>query len=158
MQGEDGKAMFGDELFYNRVVTIFNKKVTVNASLRGEEEWFPTVINNVRLLVSRGNNVMKSGLEAADSARLHILDAVSLADDGKTYVSRIEFDALSDSDKLKHWTLDSDTNTFFVEGDVSSEEVTANFFEAMKKKHSNCYRVSNVDRFELIPHWEVWGK
>ena len=150
--------MFGDELFYDRVVTVWNKKVIANARLGSPEEWFPTVLNNVRLLVSRGNNVMKSGLETADSVRLHILDGVSIADGLKTYVSRIEFDALDDSGRQNHWTLDSDNNTFFVEGDVSSEVVYDNFFELMKKKYNNCYRVSNVDRFELIPHWEVWGK
>ena len=146
--------MMGD-VFYRDTVTIFNRKNTAN-TLGASEVWYPTRISFARLLVSKGNNVMKSGLESADAARLHIDDQLSLP--SKPYKTRIEWDALSDAEKSNYWTLDSDKGTFFVEGDATGEQVVPNFFEVMKKKYENTFRVSSVDRFGLIPHFEVWGK
>jgi len=143
------------DVFYIDTVTIFNRNTTKN-TLGVDEKWFPTVIRNVRLLVSRGTNIMKSGLEAADSARLHIDDELSSSD--KPFKVRAEWDSLTDAKKSEYWTLDSDKGSFFIEGDHSGDEVTSNFFEVMKKKYNNCFRISSVDRFGLIPHWEVWGK
>lgn len=146
--------MMGD-VFYKDTVTIFNKVPQKN-SLGANEVWYATLITNARLLVSRGTNIMKSGLESADTARLHIDDQLSIS--SKPYKSRVEWDALPDGDKAQYWTLDSDKGTFFVKGDATEETPTTNFFEAMKKKYEHCYRVSSVDRFGLIPHFEVWGK
>lgn len=143
------------DLFYINTVTIFNKKITAN-TLGAQEVWYPTVIANARLLVSKGTNIQKSGLETADAARLHIDDEISSP--SKPFKSRSEWDALPDGQKAQYWTLDSDKGTFFVEGDCSSDEIVPNFFEVMKKRHDNCFRVSSVDRFGLIPHFEVWGK
>lgn len=143
------------DVFYTDTVTIFNKFATKN-SLENHDVWYPTVIENARLLVSKGTNVIKSGLESADAARLHIDDELSTP--SKPYKPRSEWDQLPAEGRASYFTLDSDKGTFFVEGDVSGEQPTANFFEAMKKKYDNCFRVSSVDRFGLIPHFEVWGK
>jgi len=148
--------MFGDEIFFNQVVTVWNRRKATKNRLEAQEVWYPTVISNVRLLVTRGNNIIKSGLESADSARLHILDGVSI--ESKTFKNRVEWDALTDDEAQNFWTLDSDNYTFFVEGDLSGISVVPNFFEEIKKSYNNCFRISSVDRFELIPHWEVWGK
>ena len=47
---------------------------------------------------------------------------------------------------------------FFVEGDTTAEvPAESNFFAYMKQKYDNCFKVTNVDVFELIPHLEVGG-
>lgn len=141
--------------FYVKTATIWNK---YSDDLWEKEVWMPTVIKNVRLLVSRGNNVQNSGNAAADSARLHISDEFSEPE--KPYIPPAEWFALPTDEKINYFTLESENNSFFVEGDTSGEDASLqeNFFEYMKMKHSNCFKISNVDRFEIIPHFEVWGK
>lgn len=141
--------------FYCKTVTIWNRYID---GLWEKEVWVPTVIENVRLLVSRGNNIQSSGNAAADSARLHISDALSVSQ--KSYLPCAEWQSLDVSERSDFYTLESENSSFFVEGDYSNEDGSAleNFFEYMKTKYSNCFRITSVDRFEVIPHFEVWGK
>lgn len=141
--------------FYCKTVTIWNKYVD---DLWEKEVWIPAVIENVRLLVSRGNNVQNSGNTAADSVRLHISDALSKSQ--KRYFPYAEWAALEIAEREVYYTLESENNSFFVEGDSSKEDGSAqpNFFEYMKEHYANCFRITSVDRFEVIPHFEVWGK
>ena len=107
-------------------------------SLWEKGAWTPTVVMNTRLLVSRGNNIQTSGNKEADSARLHIHDEWSSWDGTLSPVA--------------------DGKAFFTAGDTSAETTEGNFFERMKKKYPNCFLITSVDRFGIIPHWEVWGK
>lgn len=141
--------------FYNKTVTIWNKYTD---GLMETETWLPTLIKNVRLLVSKGNNVMNSGLDAADSARLHIMDGIS--DLNKPYLDPIAWGKLSAEEKAEYFTLESENDSFFAEGDTSEVDPSGkeNFFDFMKKNQYNCFKITSVDRFEIIPHWECWGK
>lgn len=143
------------DIFYNKTVTIWNKYTD---GLWEMEYWIPTVIQNVRLLVSQGNNVQNSGNAAADSARLHIDDLISVP--SKTYVPPADWKRLPEDEKGNFFTLESENDSFFVEGDTTSEDASLqeNFFEYMKVNYSNCFKISSVDRFDIIPHFEVWGK
>lgn len=142
--------------FYVKTITIWNKYT--DDGVFGAEHWIPTVIENVRLLVSHGNNIQSSGNSAADNARLHISDELSAPT--KAYMPVSDWIKLDASEKSKYFTLDSENDSFFVEGDTSIVDSTSqdNFFEYMKRNYSNCFRISSVDRFEVIPHFEVWGK
>lgn len=141
--------------FYNKTVTIWNK---YSDGVWEAETWIPTVIKNVRLLVSRGNNIQNSGNISADSARLHISDEISLPD--KPYLPPDSWRNLEQDNKSDYFTLDAEGEGFFVEGDTSSVCASAydNFFEHMKQNYTNCFKISSVDRFDIIPHYEVWGK
>ncbi len=140
--------------FYNKTVTIWNRHVD---TVWEKESWFPTVIENVRLIVSKGNNVMTSGLDTADTARLHISDQISTSD--KPYMDPVEWNKLEAAEKKEYYTLESQNHTFFVEGDASEESgEVENFFEYMKENYNNCFRITSADRFEIIPHYECFGK
>ena len=143
-------------VFYNRTVTIWNQYTT--GDVFEKEVWLPAVLSDVRLLISRGNNIMSSGNSAADSARLHISDSLSSAD--KTYLSPDEWAAADEETKAQSYTLLSNERAFFTEGDTSAEDPDShdNFFAYMHAKYHDTFMISNVDRFEIIPHWEVWGK
>ena len=144
------------DVFYNKTVTIWNKYVS---GIYEDEIWLPTLIKDVRLVISKGNNVMKSGLENIDSARLHIDDNIS--DTSKPYLEPTEWNKLPEDEKANYYTLDSMNDSFFVEGDLTEEDYSkhpATFFEYMKQTYNNCFRINKVDRFDLIPHFECWGK
>ena len=138
------------DIFYNKTVTVYHR---TTEGLMEKETWHSTVLKNVRLLVTRGENISKSGMESADSAKLFI----------KTnnlpipYKKPLEWLNLSEEDKAKNFTLVSGED-FFVEGDTSTEEISeSGFFSYMKGKYDNCFKITNVDVFELIPHLEVGG-
>lgn len=128
------------DVFYAKTATIWNKAMD---GVWETETWFPCVIQNVRIQDSRGANIQKSGIEQADRVRLHISDAVSRPD--LPYAKPEEW-VPGDS-----YTLDE--QTFFSVGDTSEEEPNKEFFE-----RSDVFHVSSVDRYDLIPHFEVWGR
>ena len=140
------------DIFYNKTVTVYNKTTD---GLMGTEVWYPTVLENVRLLVTKGANVSKSGMSSADAASLYV--KFELLQDGcKGYLPAKEWQRMPDKCKAFFFTFTSGED-FFVEGDTSSEEQTEEFFAYMKEKYDNCFKVTNVDRYELIPHLEVGG-
>lgn len=138
------------DIFYNKTVTVYNKTTD---GLMGNETWYPTVLKNVRLLVTKGANVSKSGMDSADAASLYIKFEI-LSEDAKEYLSPKEWLRLAE--KEKYFTFISGED-FFVEGDTCTEEAGEDFFSYMKGKYDNCFKVTNVDRYELIPHLEIGG-
>ena len=138
------------DIFYNKTVTVYNR---TTEGLMEKETWHPTVLKDVRLLITKGENVSKSGMESADSAKLFI----KTSNLSKEYKKPLEWQNLSTEDKAKTFTLTSGVD-FFVEGDTTSEVPTeSDFFSYMKEKYDNCFKVTNADVFELIPHLEVGG-
>ena len=98
---------------------------------------------------------MASGLTEVDSARLHISDTISQPD--KPYIDPVQWRTHPGD----YYTLESENHSFFTSGD-SSDEVPDlhedDFFEYMAATYHYCFRISSADRFEVIPHFEVWGK
>lgn len=135
------------DIFYNKTVTIYNRHEDE------KEMWFPTVLENVRLQINRGENVSKSGTDSADSTKLSIMmDSLE-----KPFMKPLEWQKLSEEDKQASFTLTSNED-FFVEGDTTAEEILeSDFFSYMKRKYDNCFKMTNVDVYELIPHFEVGG-
>ena len=138
------------DIFYNKTVTVYNRSVE---GLMEKETWHPTVLKGVRLLITKGENVSKSGMDSADSAKLFI----KTNNLSREYKKPLEWKNLSTEDKTKTFTLTSGVD-FFVEGNTTAEVPTeSDFFSYMKEKYDNCFKVTNVDVFDLIPHLEVGG-
>ena len=136
------------QILYQRTVTIWNH---LDGGTWERETWYPTVIRHARLMITKGNARLRSGLETADSARLHISDEISEPD--KPYTDPISWKSAPSS----YYTLDA--GSFFTDGDTSSEASDMdNFFEHMERKYPLCFRISTADRFEVIPHFEVFGR
>ena len=141
------------DIFYNKTVTVYNK---TSDDLMGTETWYATVLKNARLLVTKGANVSKSGMDSADAASLYVKPEL-LQDGCKKYLPAKEWLRMPDKCKDYFFTFTSGED-FFVEGNTSSENISeSDFFLYMKEKYDNCFRVTNVDRYELIPHLEVGG-
>lgn len=135
--------------FYNTTVTVYNQYKD-NANLT--DVWYPTVLHNARLLVNKGANLVKSGLESADSAKLHIR---MLDGSEKPYKEPKEWLALEGKDAA--YTFQQ--GDFFVKGDTTSEDPSReDFAHYMKMHYDNCFVVTTVDSYILIPHIEVGGK
>lgn len=140
------------DVFYNKTVTVYNKYESTD-DVMGGETWLPTVFENVRLQVTKGANVATSGLSDADSASLHI-KRVGLP---KPYLQPLAWQALSNEDKPNNFTLTGGTD-FFVEGDTSAVPITEDdFFSYMKSHYDNCFKMTNIDTYDLISHFEIGG-
>ena len=137
------------DVFFNRTVTVFNHCVD---NLLGEETWYPTVLTDVRLLETKGANVHTSGIAEADAARLHIMtDNLP-----KPYLDPIAWSKTDD--KTESFTLCQDKD-FFVVGNVSSvTPTTDNFLKEMKSNYDGVYQITNVDKYDIIKHFEVGGR
>ncbi|MGL5514971.1 MAG: hypothetical protein ACRDBM_17290 [Sporomusa sp.] len=80
---------------YTDTVTVFNLK---------DDIWYPTVITNVDLIVDQAASIVKTGLDSADAANLHVKYTPSGSNaliGDKTYLPPKEWLAQSDT------TLDS---------------------------------------------------
>lgn len=139
-------------IFYNKTITVYNK---TSGGLMGTETWYATVLKNVRLLVAKGANISKSGTESADAASLFVKPEL-LQENCKGYLPAKEWKRMPDKCKNFFYTFTSGAD-FFVEGDTSQEAYTEDFFAYMEEKYDNCFKVTNVDRYDLIPHLEVGG-
>ena len=128
------------DIFYNMKCTVWNKAVSGTWQ---EETWFPTVIDAVRILETKGTNIQKSGNQQADAVRLHISDLFSKPD--KPYATPEEW--------IPGETYTLNDQTFFSKGDTSAITPDKDFFA-----RSDVFHISSVDRFEIIPHFEIWGR
>lgn len=108
------------DIFYNKTVTVYNR---TTEGLMEKETWYPTVLENVRLLIAKGENVSKTGMESADSAKL----SIKMENLSKEYKKPLEWQNMSAEDKASAFTFISGKD-FFVEGDTSAEEILESDF------------------------------
>lgn len=130
------------DIFYNKTVTVYNKHMS---GVMEKETWMPTVLMNVRLLVTKGANVRTSGMETADSAKLFVRPEYLPED--KEYMEPLKWQEVEE--KQKYFTFAS--GDFFVDGDTTIEDTSMDgFFQYMKGKYDKCFRITNTDTYELM--------
>lgn len=134
---------------YQDTVTLFN---FYEDKKKGICKWYPTVLENVELQISRGVTVTKDGNSNDNNATLHIRQI----DD---YVPPIAYKKLED--KAGVFTLKPED--FFVEGNITDivideDDYPDGFFEYAKRNYDNVFQITTIERFKAIPHFEVGGK
>ena len=138
-------------LFYNDTVTLFNRFYDPDTD---EEKYYPTLLENVNLVETKGANVTKSGLDSADAAKLFI----DLGELSKKYMDLKAWDALPETEKANHITFHP-TDDFFIKGDQTSLELPKScVYEWAHDSMGSVYKVTTVDKYEdIMPHFEVGG-
>lgn len=149
---------------FPHTVTVYNK---VEDETTGAAIYNITILRGVFLDISKGANVMKSGLVSADSATLYIPMSIKAinADTGEeqTFVNQKEYERLAQSMRHGYWTLrpggsSSSVDCFFVKGELT--ENTS--FSDLKNRYDDVYDVSTVDTKDFgsksMWHWEVGGR
>lgn len=132
----------------NKTVTLFNRFYDGT-----KECWYPTLLSGVDLVVTKGINVSQGNTADADTAKLYVEDAVLQ----KRYLAPLVYARQEHPEEYMTFTEGKD---FFVEGDATSQDTDkANFFEYMRKRYDNIFKVASVARYEdVLPHFEVGGK
>ena len=138
-------------LGFNKTVTLFNRSFNAETE---EETYYPTLLEGVDLVETKGANVTKSGMDSADAVKLF----VDLGKIPKPYMEPKAWDALPDDEKPNYITFHP-TDDFFIKGDHTDLEIPES--EAYGWAHDNLdsvYKVTTVDRYEdIMPHFEVGG-
>lgn len=137
--------------FDNKKVTLFNRSFNAETE---EETYYPTLIEGVDLVETKGANVSKSGMDSADAAKLF----VCIDDVNKTYMEPKAWDALTEDEKKNYITFHS-TEDFFVKGDQTAVDLPeTDAYEWMRNNFDDVYKVTNIDKYEdILPHFEIGG-
>nr|DAH13625.1 MAG TPA: hypothetical protein [Caudoviricetes sp.] len=137
--------------FDNKTVTLFNRSFNAETE---EETYYPTLLEGVDLVETKGANVSKSGMDSADAAKLF----VCIGDVNKTYMEPKAWDALTEDEKKNYITFHS-TEDFFVKGDQTAVDLPeTDAYEWMRNNFDDVYKVTNIDKYEdILPHFEVGG-
>lgn len=146
---------------YTDTVTIFNKYKTAQGIT-----WYPTVLHNVDLNTDKGANVAKTGLESADTAKLHVRytltdGAIIIA--GKPYKGPKEWAAQA-VDEIPTTLTFTGAADFFIRGEFPTEAINDNdfkkgYYDYMNTNHDDVYLITTVGGpYKLIPHFEIGGK
>ena len=138
-------------LFYNDMVTLFNRFYNPDTD---ETKYYPTLLENVNLVETKGANVTKSGMDSADAAKLFI-DLGALP---KKYMDPKAWDSLPEAEKTNYITFHP-TDDFFIKGDQTSLELPKScVYEWAHDSMDSVYKVTTVDKYEdIMPHFEVGG-
>ncbi len=137
--------------FDNKTVTLFNRSFNAETE---EETYYPTLLEGVDLVETKGANVSKSGMDSADAAKLF----VCIDDVNKTYMEPKAWDALTEDEKKNYITFHS-TEDFFVKGDQTAVDLPeTDAYEWMRNNFDDVYKVTNIDKYEdILPHFEIGG-
>lgn len=159
---------------YQDTITLFNLYESEEAGAL----WYPTVISYTQLQIDTAANLRERGPESADSASLHIRYArdgkntiisgiISFEDNEaknivKPYTLPKKWACAEDKEAAVTFTKDKD---FFYhgiwKGDApikDSEYGKKGFYDYMKRNEDEVFLITNVGKYNLLPHFEIGGK
>lgn len=140
--------------FDNKTVTLFNRSFNAETE---EETYYPTLLEGVDLVETKGANVSKSGMDSADAVKLYI-GFVDVNKTFKPYLPPKAWDALPEEEKQNYITFHP-TEDFFVKGDCTDVELPEECaYEWTHENFDDVYKVTTVDKYEdILSHFEVGG-
>lgn len=150
---------------YDKTVTIFNK-------CENEDEeicWYPHVVTKCDLIINKTANIVKTGLDSADTANLHIKYTTNSDKKivcGKEYYNPKEW-SKQEEDRLTE-TITFAEGDFFIDTEYEetvikdkdyTNRVNGGFYDYMNKKYDHVYKITNIGGpYTLIKHFEIGGK
>ena len=137
--------------FDNKTVTLFNRSFNAETE---EETYYPTLLEGVDLVETKGANVSKSGMDSADAVKLYV-DFGNIA---KPYLPPKEWENMPDKCK-QHFLTFNPAQDFFIKGDHMGLEIPdSGIYEWAHDNLDSVYKVTTVDKYEdVMPHFEVGG-
>lgn len=159
---------------YQDTITLFNFYESEEAGAL----WYPTVISYTQLQIDTAANLRERGPESADSASLHIryardretetavISGIIIDDEAKTIVKPYMLPKkwTSAEDKETAVTFMKDKDFFYHgiwRGDApikDSEYGKKGFYDYMKRNEDEVFLITNVGKYNLLPHFEIGGK
>lgn len=137
--------------FDNKTVTLFNRSFNAETE---EETYYPTLLEGVDLVETKGANVSKNGIDSADTVKLYV-DFKNIV---KPYLPPKEWENMPDKCKQYFLTFNP-AQDFFIKGDQTAVDLPeTDAYEWMRNNFDDVYKVTNIDKYEdILPHFEVGG-
>lgn len=137
--------------FDNKTVTIFNRSSNADTE---KETYYPTLLEGVDLVETKGENVSKSGMDSADAAKLFV-DVGKMV---KPYLPTKEWKELPEDEKAEYFTF-TPAEDFFVRGNCTGATLPeSGAYQWMHDNYDDCYKVTTIDKYEdVLPHFEIGG-
>lgn len=145
----------GFEALYKQTVTLFNRVYEGDNLV-----WYPTVLHDVHLIVDRSIIISTYGEQSADNAKLHVRYTGDAVIEGKTWMPPKQFRREGSPDANITFAFGDDFD-FFVAGEygnlspVNDDNYRNGFFNYMNKTYDEVFAISNVSKFNLLPHFEI---
>lgn len=148
----------GFEALYKQTVTLFNRVQEGESVV-----WYPTILKNVHLIIDRSIIISTYGEQSSDNAKLHVRYSVTgdgAVVNGKVYMPPKEFRAHGNPSENITFAF-GDEFDFFMAGEypdtfpVNDDSYRNGFFNYMNKTYDEVFAISNVSKFNLIPHFEI---
>lgn len=146
---------------FNTTVTVFN---LYKSEQLGTATWYPHVVKNCYFNADKSANIEKTGLENADTAKLHIRykkenEKVMIGE--LQYLPPKEWDKQT-NDMYENTITFTDGEDFFVVGEyaekpIDDEKYRGGLFNYLNRSRDDVYRITNVGMYKLIPHFEIGG-
>ena len=137
------------------------------------EQYFGTRFDNVRIELTEGANITKSGLENVSACVVKI-NTASVDKSEKAYKPPKVWVKLTTEEMLENFTLNKGEDFFVIvkkadlsidadlpEGMIDSDNPkygTEGYFNYVKNKYGYAFGVDTVDVYTLIPRFEIGGK
>lgn len=151
------------DVLYKDTVTLFNRRI-----VEGAYEWYATVLEGVHFIVQRGLIVATYGESSTDNAQLNVRFSKSgneIVIQNKVYVMPMEWRRLNADEVFDHITFTGGEEFDFIyngvwTGDdvVNDEDYDSGFFNYMNSNYDEVFAITNVSRFDFIPHFEITAK
>lgn len=148
---------------YEKTITLFNRY-----RHNGTDTWYPTVITGVDLNVDASAIRKAYGATSNDRAKLHIRYSPGIVIAGKQYYLPESWSGdgitFHDGDLFDFfwegtWTGQTQTanGVSVIVWNVNDEDYTNGFYDYMKSNHDMVFAITNVARYDCIPHFEIMG-
>ena len=141
---------------YNETVTIFNRYKSKQIGIT----WYPHVLHGCDFHSDKGANIEKTGLENADSAKLHVKYSGDMIGNLRYFTPK-EWDK-QPNDMYREIITFSEGEDFFMLGEydetpVNDGDYNEGFFQYMNDTYDDVYKITTVGKYQLIPHFEIGG-
>lgn len=134
-------------------MTMFPHTVTVLNKIESDDGVFylPTILEGVLYVTSRSSSRTTTGSDNKDDIKCTIPFKVKV---GKPFISRLDYNKLSDDDKVKYWTLSKED--IIVNDIITGSQIS---LKMINSKYEDKMVVSFVDTLDFggLRHWQVGG-
>lgn len=145
-------------------VVLYNRYVDPDSE---KEYYYGTRFDDVRIELTQGANIQKSGVDSADTCKVKIPNDGSLP---KPYMAPEIWQ--SEGEKSSFFTINIAGTDFLVitkktelgidievpDGLVDSDTYEGGFFQYIKETYGHAYKVTTSNVYNVIPRFEVGGK
>lgn len=134
-------------------MTMFPHTVTVLNKVSSDDGvvYYPTVLKGVLYVTSRSSSRSTTGSDIKDDIKCTIPFKVGVS---KPFISRLDYNKLSDEEKKGYWTLAKDD--IIVKAEVTDTQISLKTIDRVYEDKMVVSFVDTLD-FGALRHWQVGG-